>query len=192
MNISSLKNLFKECNQKYFNNEIKPVTIKISNSRSGGYVEARRVNGKYQVENLSISKAYKYTSEQLEKVMVHEMIHVLLFQRNLKHGHCYLFNSEVNRIKEEYDFIVPIKLFKNLEVTKKISRYYFQINKDGKDLVLFTTIQKSHIFQERLLMRDYKIEKQGQVTSPDLMKFSACQKRVAFYPLETVQKYNIL
>lgn len=189
MQIKDLKELFNKCNEKYFENKVQDVPIKICNSKSGGYVKAERVNNIIVVQSLSISKAYNYTKDQLEKIMVHEMIHVYLFQQNIKHGHCYKFKAVVEDIFIKYNFEVPMKLFKDIEPIKTKTKYFIKFKKFNDYFVLFTSLKNKDKYLKKINAIGYEIEKSGSISSPKLMKFKSCRSRLIYYDYNNIAQH---
>ena len=78
----AIRAMFDECNRAYFNNEVKaPEKIELwtPNRRTVGMVRPLYVSkAKGWCACLHISKQFRWTAENLRKVVVHEMIHLYI------------------------------------------------------------------------------------------------------------------
>lgn len=104
---------FDDVNFLCFDNEIKKVPIEfVTNKRAKAFVDiiARKnvIGNKYvttmNVVRLCISKNYSFTRQQLRDTLAHEMIHVILAQRNVYKdiggSHGMYFGVEMRRINK--------------------------------------------------------------------------------------------
>lgn len=104
---------FDKINSSCFNNEIKKVPIEfVTSKKSKAFVDivAKKtvVGNRYEVSmrvvRLCISKNYNFTHQQLKDTLAHEMIHVLLAQRNIYKdfggSHGTYFCKEMYRINK--------------------------------------------------------------------------------------------
>jgi hypothetical protein len=106
-----VENEFDDVNELCFNNEIKKIPIVfVTNKNSKAFVDITALKNRtthsitMTAHRLCISKNFSFTRQQLRDVLAHEMIHVLLAQRNIYKdyggSHGMYFRSEMNRINK--------------------------------------------------------------------------------------------
>lgn len=127
-----IKEVFDECNEKYFNNELKNCTFSLYNTiGSLGFCYHKKVNGKIY-GRIGIAKNVIWNEDTFRETVIHEMIHLYnrqienvpatwfchswhfrkkLKEINKKHGlHMTICHPDIYRIKEK----VPSTFFGNL------------------------------------------------------------------------------
>ncbi len=127
--VYDLRTEFNRLNNKLFDGQIEPVTLKWSNKRQalGSVVVTNK-----QVKELQISNFYSMTREQFENTLVHEMIHVRLVQtgdhfkqRGGAHGSMFKawatkMNSHGYKITEYDEDPASLKLSDTSELKKPV------------------------------------------------------------------------
>jgi len=101
-----LKSKYNFFNQSYFNNELPNDLPVVWNSRLknvGGQSFPIKKDGKWVAEKITINNTLKLSELQLDTILVHEMIHAILFQRqnnvNVSRHHQGDFIEEAKRIQ---------------------------------------------------------------------------------------------
>ncbi len=98
-----LESLFDEYNKLYFENElIKPLfNTYIGETTMGIFNVSKRQN---QVRTkIMIARNVRFTQEDLKNVLVHEMIHLYVYQKyGPGHGHKKPFIDKMNELNEKY------------------------------------------------------------------------------------------
>lgn len=105
---NSLKALYNECNERYFNNELDG-SIKVEwstrQTRIAGNCRYKIINKKRVPERIALSVPYhKKFPNQIIETLVHEMIHQKLPEA--KHGE--LFLKEMKRLNDIYDLNINV------------------------------------------------------------------------------------
>ena len=71
-----IKEVFDECNEKYFNNELKNCTFSLFNTkRTKGFCYFKTVNGKTH-GRIGIAKNVIWNEDTFKEMVIHEMIHL--------------------------------------------------------------------------------------------------------------------
>ena len=111
---TDLNALFKELNQKYFNNKVPvvPVTWKKLTKVYGQASATTLITPLGHVKEINlvgiaISNQFRFTPEMLERILAHEMVHILLFsgdirtkyELNAQAGHGTPFKTEVMKLR---------------------------------------------------------------------------------------------
>lgn len=138
-------------NKMCFNNEIKKIPIEfVTNKRAKMFVDitARKdiINRKYimTVVRLCISKNFHFNEQQFKDALTHEMIHVLLAQRNIRHDfggqHGMYFKQEMRRIND-LNVGVKVGLFDDENISSIEVRDELKGNESKR--VFYVYLQKS-------------------------------------------------
>lgn len=117
-----IEKTFNECNAKYFNNEIqKPEKFELwtPSKRCVGWIRAVwDMKRKRFITSLHISNRYRWTRENLEHTIVHEMIHMELkdymvklsfWKRLLGKDHDEKYVARMNEINEKYGLNITVR-----------------------------------------------------------------------------------
>lgn len=124
-----VEEMFDECNRLYFNNTVEP-PIKIETwtpyKKTVGMVRPVWSAKRKKVSSiLQISRRYRWTAENLRKVVVHEMIHLyiedykipLTFMQRLPligrffiKDHDNYFMDLMNELNEKYDLGITVRM----------------------------------------------------------------------------------
>lgn len=129
---NKIKEIFEECNQKYFNNQIKTPEIFDTwtpTIKCVGWVRAvwDKRNHRNKVA-LHISSKYNWTEENLRNVILHEMIHLDIkdylkplnfWQRLFRLDHDKRFHKRMKELNKEFNLnILPRAKFMRTEIKK--------------------------------------------------------------------------
>ena len=121
--------MFDECNRLYFNNAVeRPLRIETwtPHKKTVGMVRPIWSANRHKVCSvLCISRRYRWTADNLRKVILHEMIHLsiedykmtLTFMQRLPlighffiKGHDYNFTNLMNELNEKYDLGITVRM----------------------------------------------------------------------------------
>ncbi|MFA5071222.1 MAG: SprT-like domain-containing protein [Candidatus Pacearchaeota archaeon] len=188
---------FDEMNAKYFNNTVPKVPVGIARSskqlgiaRASVWWKIRNVSiEKMTPKEIEISKNYKFDLELLTRIMVHEMIHILLFSREIwkdtgdRGGHGSNFKAEIQRIKG-LGLNVPLSEELNTEALehnlKKVSERLVFLRKRMDNTCSIVVLDKNYgsqfpdlrYFAKTFLFAEDWIELNiGYSTHPDLAPY---------------------
>ena len=114
MNEYELKNLYNQFNELYFNSELPNIPVEFKALKKSvfgtAYVSFSR---KYRTAipgslRIAIAKRIKWTIETVTPVLLHEMIHIALYnENNLDHGHGYHFQEKLKLIESRCQISIP-------------------------------------------------------------------------------------
>jgi hypothetical protein len=115
----NLGGMFKDLNGRHFQNRI-PATkcawsARLKNSIGLASVKLKRVGTDYEVDpqtfKITVSKNVDITVDDLVGIMLHEMLHIDLFNKGVTDGHHGLavFQGEIKRLRKESGMNVPMK-----------------------------------------------------------------------------------
>jgi hypothetical protein len=160
---TNLTALFRELNRKYFDNKVPEVPITWAGiSKAYGQAHATMIvspNGavkEVQLKGIKISNKYQFTPELLEKIMLHEMIHVHLMNQVPSNapkwlmreyaGHEGYFQNEIRRLKY---LGVDVPLSEDIEDVpvsgQKIPASLIFITKRGEDQYSVAKLNKKYL-----------------------------------------------
>lgn len=107
-----IKEVFDECNEKYFNNELKNCKFAVFKTERGlGFCYHKKVNGKIY-GRIKIAKNVHWTEDTFREIVIHEMIH--LYNRQIEHVsatwfcHNWHFRRKLKELNKEYDLHMTI------------------------------------------------------------------------------------
>lgn len=99
-----IKEKFKEYNKAYFENKLKICHFSIYSSN----IE----KGRYTTNRIWVNKKINWTEETLKGVIIHEMVHYYLDsivgEKTFFSPHGIKFRKICSKIKEKYNYIVPM------------------------------------------------------------------------------------
>lgn len=128
-----IKEMFEECNRLYFNNTIElPVGFQVwtPHAKTVGMVRPVK-SGKRIKSILHISKRYRWSEENLRKVVVHEMIHLA-----------------IGDYKEPLTFIQRLPLIGRFFITEHDNRFISLMNELNDKHGLGITVRAKYMKQE--------------------------------------------
>lgn len=118
---NTMPQMFWECNEKYFNNELPTPKFDLINktsilARFEFFKEKKGVKIKHK--KILFSDCYDFDEKVFENLMVHEMIHYYLAWNGIKHpcDHGKEFMEKANELNEKY----------GLNITKKVDASSFK------------------------------------------------------------------
>jgi predicted SprT family Zn-dependent metalloprotease len=123
-NTTDLYENFKFLNNLMFDNKLQPVPLKWFNTkRYLGLLKFKENN----IENLLISTFYKMTKKQFLETLAHEMIHVYIFQNNIRDNgdHGSKFKHILNTLNQKHP---------EYEIKPTENTNYFSVNSTKKKL----------------------------------------------------------
>ena len=119
-----LKTLYAHCNEKYFNNQLGKCEFSFftkNNPAFGSYLSTNDSKGRPN-DKIWIGTAIYWTEEILERILVHEMVHMYVYRiEKCRHdgvlGHGWRFRRQRRRILKEHG--LDILDFSNIEFKDK-------------------------------------------------------------------------
>lgn len=136
LNTTILENAFDKINAELFNNELtKDFLFKVGNAKtSGGYVKYRLIDGKKVIYCLTISKHYCVKESDFYAILIHEMIHVEFFQKNIidNSTHGYMFCDRVDQINEISNYDVQKKYISQKTLDNVFKRDIAKVHTEKK------------------------------------------------------------
>ena len=113
---------YDEFNQKYFGNELPKIPVSFAKLKNvGGHVsfQTHQFPGTRKDQSvivhssirLKLSDAYKKTSENLDGILLHEMVHVYMLSvlENWKEHHGPVFMKKLREVSKQAGFPIPLK-----------------------------------------------------------------------------------
>lgn len=126
LTVQYLNNAFNKYNGLFFNGVLPEIEIKISRTRNcfGRFWSRKERNGNQYPLSIDISKYYKRPQHDIDRTLIHEMIHYYIcfmgMKDNGKHG--IIFQGIAREISEKSDFNITITSSSyGLETLKKKS-----------------------------------------------------------------------
>lgn len=111
--IDNMTEMFKECNEKYFNNVLPRPRFAVMHSwvKSGEFIYVP-TNGRIKKRSIYMTDCYDFTESQFRDIMVHEMIHYFIAFNHIKDDddHGTAFMRMAQKLNDDY----------GLNITKKI------------------------------------------------------------------------
>ncbi len=95
INLELAQNYYTELNERYFERKLPPCRLEISArlTRTAG-----KIWPKMRVMRLSLSYHRLYGPEELRNTILHEMIHLWLYEQKLPSGHTPLFRRKLEEV----------------------------------------------------------------------------------------------
>lgn len=96
-----LERLFDRLNREAFAGKLVrdfPIVFREDKNRVAA-VKPRRIGRNLSVAEMHFSKNYKFTPEQFQSIMLHEMIHVLELQHGIDSDHGRVFQQQLERLR---------------------------------------------------------------------------------------------
>lgn len=112
LNKTSLKELYKSCNHKFFNDELPKTGLSFRIDHSIHNVAGCYFSTKNDKINTIIyfSDMYEWNEDNLEDIMLHEMVHIFLYCKHKKadNKHGKRFKEVCWKIFTKFGIIIPI------------------------------------------------------------------------------------
>ena len=114
--IENMTTVFKECNEKYFNNSLPRPRFAVMHSwaKSGEFVYEPRKTDKGRILKRSIymTDCFDFTEKQFRDIMAHEMIHYFIAWNHIKDDddHGTEFMKMAERLNKEHGFNITKKI----------------------------------------------------------------------------------
>lgn len=132
-----LRDLYNKFNILYFNSELPDtLTIKwVRSKRCGGVVRCTynsRTKTVLSIEYLCISNYRPLTDEKLNGLMLHEMIHVFLFHKNIVHTsgldktHGIEFKEKLKELEQTSGIVIPL-MEESFDISDHIKSQNFDV-----------------------------------------------------------------
>jgi len=151
-----LKKDFDYINKLIFDNQVKEVPLGYFNSKTkAGVMEVK--NGKMSIK---ITKFFELSKQQRLSILAHEMIHVLMYQNNIKdnnsHGRTFMkIVDDLNKKQDEF-IISKTEMLSDFKPTtknkKEIGVIVFKLGKDDEHQAVFVN---KEIINDRNLLNDF-------------------------------------
>ena len=107
-----IKKVFDECNEKYFNNELKNCKFSLFyTKRTKGFCYFKKVNGNIH-GRIGIAKNVIWNEDTFKEMVIHEMIH--LYNKQIENispswfCHNWHFRRKLKELNKEYDLHMTI------------------------------------------------------------------------------------
>ncbi len=144
INVRYIKDLYDDFNKKYFNNELGNYPIEIKPlKRVFGKVKTFRSSD--NVKLIQFSNLLKQNEDQIKGTVLHEMIHVYLFEKGIKHKHGRTFLNELEKLQKQTNFKIPIS-----EYAEDYTVDYSKTKEREKIAVITHDLEGIMIFNKKL------------------------------------------
>ncbi len=112
LNIKYLEDLYEVFNKDYFNNELEnyPIEIKTIKTNMAKVVSfgIKDDPSSIDVQKIVFSDFIDWTKNDIKGIMVHEMIHIYLIEKNMEYSHGLIFKEKLRVLNKITPFEVPL------------------------------------------------------------------------------------
>jgi len=158
---SVLIELYNNFNNKYFNNKL-PTDLEIKwfrSKNSAGVAKAKFIKKRHklditEIDGISISNFRPLSKNKLNGLMLHEMIHIYLYTKNVVYTsgrdkvHGYEFLDKLKELQKQANFEIPLTEY-SMEISDDIKSKTFDVLFYIDNKIAFSVYSKDYLIKNK-------------------------------------------
>lgn len=198
LTINFIREAFMKYNKKYFSNSLMAPDFKINKSFRKFGTCAARLYGTRRHYTITISNCFERTEDEYCNTIIHEMIHLYIFQNHIKDtsSHGQVFKNIAQRINKDGWNIqakgeCPKQFSADMQEKNKLFNVFLVHNMNDKNFAFVVAKNKINDYANFLKAHNYQYK---YIVSNDINKFGKypiCRMKIRGYYM-TDEEYNKL